>query len=102
MSDKDLIMDGIRLAMMEIMFDCNMEKDRKKNTKETTEIMYGFSKYSEALDDLVDDYDFGVFLDDIFGELKKYLVGNKDYKSTVKKIKKYKKSFVKFSEERIY
>lgn len=102
MSKKDLVMDGIRLAMMEIMFDCNMAKDREKNTKETSEIMFGFSKYSEALDDLVGDYDFGVFLDDIFGELKKYLVGNKNYKNTVKEIKKYKKSFMKFSEGRIY
>jgi len=95
MSDKDLVMNGVRLAMSEVMFDCKLEKDREKNTKETDVIIYGLSKYSEALDDLVDDCDFGVFLDDIFGELKKYLLGDKDYENTIKEIKEYEESFVK-------
>lgn len=95
MSDKDLLRDGVRLAMEEAKFNCTLAKGRKKNNAETSSALYGFSKYIEALDDLINNYDFGIFLDNIHAVVKSYLSGQKKYKSTIKKIKQYEETFSK-------
>ena len=49
MTDKDLLVKGVRVAVEEAKFDCFMAKDREKNNEAASSVLFGFSKYLEAL-----------------------------------------------------
>jgi len=93
MTDKNLLDNGVHLVVKEAEFDCFMAKGREKNTKETSSVAFGFSKYIWSLESLINNVDFEVFVDDVFAEINSYLVGTQDYDSTITKILQYKKHF---------
>lgn len=94
MNEKDLLAKCIRLAMEEVKLDCLMAKGGGKNNMEASSVLFGFSKYLEALEDLINKDDFGVFADDIFAMLKSYLIGDKDYQSAMSEMIQYEKEFL--------
>lgn len=94
MIDKDLLVKGVHVAVEEAKFDCFMAKDREKNNEAASSVLFGFSKYLEALEDLINKDDFGVFADDIFAMLKGYLTGKKDHQSTISEMIQYKETFL--------
>lgn len=94
MNEKDLLAKCVRLAMEEVKLDCFMAKDREKNNMAASSVLFGFSKYLEALEDLINKDDFGVFADDIFAMLKSYLIGKKDYQSAMSEMIQYEKTFL--------
>lgn len=94
MNEKDLSAKCVRLVMEEVKLDCLMAKDREKNDKEAYSVLFGFSKYLESFEDLINKDDFGVFADDIFAMLKNYLTGKKDYRSAMSEMIQYEKTFL--------
>lgn len=95
MTEKKLLANGVRLVMEEVKSDCVLAVGRQKNTKETSDVLYGFSKYIEGLDDLLDYEDFGIFADNVYAEVKDYLTGQKDFNIIFENIEKYEKAFLK-------
>jgi len=95
MNDKDSLADGVHLVMEEAWFDCAMTRDREKDNEETSSVLFGFSKYIEGLNDFIDNDDFEEFIENIFTVVKNYLIGKKDYKSTIKEMTQYETAFSK-------
>ena len=95
MTEKNLLSNSVDLVVNEAKFDCFMGKGRRKNNKETSTVVFGFSKYIWSLEDLINNADFEIFANNIFAEVNGYLIGVQDYDSTIKKISQQKMEFSK-------
>ena len=95
MTDKNLLENSVDLVVDEAKFDCFMANGREKNTEETSSVAFGFSKYIWSLENLINDVNFGVFVDSLFAEVNSYLVGTQDYDTTIEKITQQKNEFSK-------
>ena len=93
MMEKDLLAKSIHLVTEEAKLTCSMAKDSDKNNDEASSVLFGFSKYLEALYDFINKSDFTIFAGNIYTEVKNYLIGKKDYDSTIKEITEYEKAF---------
>jgi len=94
MNEKDLLENGVRVVMEEAKHVCFMEKGRVKDNSETSSVLFGFSKFIEALENFIDRDDFGVFLDGIFAVVDSYLNDEEDYENAISEMIQYKKTFL--------